>query len=395
MRCAFLAVTLAGVMAVSLASEDAFGACCYFSAIGQDVNQPAQKAFITWDPAEEIESFTVQPKFEGDARNFGMVVPTPSRPRLYEMPREFFKELAVFTILRPMPLDKYKRILRGRAKAYGVRGAFGTRRDRVRVIESGVVGTLDYKIVVAERSSDLYEWLKDNKYSYAGDEATLDHYIRQKWYFTVMKIDPMQQKRRRDGAYTGEVTPTRFTFATAKPIYPLRITQISVKRQTEVLLYVQAPYKVDMPGKWSYEPSWTQMWHQASKFAVPKKLTRQEKAWQPIAEKALPDLQQLILRQRRANPRWQPARLEWAKKLTSKDMGMIAGTYKFDRQADAQAIRQLRLLQGHLRLGRWVTKCRKVFLKEEMSGDIEFVRATVGGRPDEMEYVYALPTSPP
>ena len=31
-------------------------ACCYFSAKDKDVLQPAQKAFITWDPAEEVES---------------------------------------------------------------------------------------------------------------------------------------------------------------------------------------------------------------------------------------------------------------------------------------------------------------------------------------------------
>jgi hypothetical protein len=40
-------------------------ACCYFSAKNADILQPAQKAFLTWDPAEKIETFTVQPKFEG------------------------------------------------------------------------------------------------------------------------------------------------------------------------------------------------------------------------------------------------------------------------------------------------------------------------------------------
>src|SRR4051794_30781896 len=75
-------------------------ACCYFAAKDKDVTQPAQKAFITWSPQENVESFTVQPKFEGNAQDFGMVVPTPGRPKLDEMPRDFFKELAVFTILK-------------------------------------------------------------------------------------------------------------------------------------------------------------------------------------------------------------------------------------------------------------------------------------------------------
>src|SRR4051812_28226213 len=75
-------------------------ACCYFSAKDKDILQPAQKAFLTWDPVEKVETFTVQPKFEGNAVDFGMVIPTPSRPKLDEMPRDFFKALAVFTILK-------------------------------------------------------------------------------------------------------------------------------------------------------------------------------------------------------------------------------------------------------------------------------------------------------
>ena len=55
-------------------------ACCYFSAKNADILQPAQKAFLSWDPAEKVETFTVQPKFEGNELDFGLVIPTPSRP---------------------------------------------------------------------------------------------------------------------------------------------------------------------------------------------------------------------------------------------------------------------------------------------------------------------------
>src|SRR6478672_2365622 len=75
-------------------------ACCYFSAKNTDILQPAQKVFLTWDPQEKIETFTVQPKFEGNALDFGMVIPTPSQPKLHEMPRDFFKHLAVWSIMK-------------------------------------------------------------------------------------------------------------------------------------------------------------------------------------------------------------------------------------------------------------------------------------------------------
>src|SRR5215813_8808928 len=83
-------------------------ACCYFSAKNADILQPAQKVFITWDPVKGEESFTVQPKFEGNARDFGMVIPTPSQPKLHEMPRDFFKELAIFSILKRRELPQSK-----------------------------------------------------------------------------------------------------------------------------------------------------------------------------------------------------------------------------------------------------------------------------------------------
>src|SRR5215470_4963304 len=89
-----LAVTAA------LMPSSAEAACCYFSAQNADILQPAQKVFISWDPVKQMESFTVQPKFEGNALDFGMVIPTPDKPKLDEMPRDFFKHLAVYSIMK-------------------------------------------------------------------------------------------------------------------------------------------------------------------------------------------------------------------------------------------------------------------------------------------------------
>ena len=50
----------------------------------------------------------MQPKFEGNALDFGMVIPTPSRPKLHEMPRDFFKHLAVYTILKKREFPQSK-----------------------------------------------------------------------------------------------------------------------------------------------------------------------------------------------------------------------------------------------------------------------------------------------
>src|SRR5262247_907502 len=103
-----LGVTAAvGLLALALAPS-AQSACCYFAAKDKDILQPAQKAFITWDPVEKVETFTVQPKFEGNAADFGMVIPTPTRPKLHEMPKDFFKNLALYSILKKREFPQSK-----------------------------------------------------------------------------------------------------------------------------------------------------------------------------------------------------------------------------------------------------------------------------------------------
>jgi hypothetical protein len=460
-----LVPAVAGALAlVGLTPRPSDSACCYFAAKDKDILQPAQKVFLTWEPVEKVESFTVQPKFEGNAADFGMVIPIPSKPRLDEMPRDFFKELALYTLLkkREQPQSKLLPVpLPPRAAA----GAFGNDKDgkaegkkresTVKVLEAGVVGNLDYKIIEAGRADDLFSWLKENKYSYSGDEATLDFYIKKKWLFTVMKIDTMQMKKNPDGTFAGEVTPTRFQFTSDQLIYPLKITQISVKDKTEALFYVQAPFKTDLPGDLTYQYQWIPMlqnargWYAKGIFGsheLPGKADDWLKATKDTAPALLKRGQDLgfnFVSGQRPQPN-QDGRiattLEWAKKLTGDDIGLLKGTVAFSekmpdpdegytqadlkdnakaeavykvirerlekyhkerpggylvREAPADEVKQLKVLVGHLKEGQFLTKFRKTFTKGEMNEDLLIVPAKLGEAEDRSEYEEILPTSPP
>src|SRR6185295_9867493 len=149
--------------------------------------------------------FTVQPKFEGNAVDFRMVIPTPSKPKLDEMPRDFVKDLAIYTILMPLPEPLYgyeREKLKEEAEDKNEGGKPGDGGGHgVKVLEAGVVGSLDYKIITAEEANGLFDWVKENKYVYSGDTGTLDFYIQKRWIFTVMKIDPKQMKKDAKGNY--------------------------------------------------------------------------------------------------------------------------------------------------------------------------------------------------
>jgi Uncharacterized protein conserved in bacteria (DUF2330) len=438
-------------------------ACCYFSAKNADILQPAQKAFLTWDPDEKMETFTVQPKFEGNALDFGMVIPTPSQPKLHEMPRDLFKHLAVYTIMKrrqsphskllPYPgadgafLGRSGAVMQGLAPGGMLRPE--SRVPAIKVLETGVVGSLDYKIIEAGRADDLYKWLKDNNYTYSGDEAMLGFYVQKKWIFTVMKIDTMQMKRNKDGTFAGEVTPTRFQFASEKLVYPLKITQISVKDKTEALFYVQAPTKVDLKGDFSYQMTWVPML-QAATGCTPGGIQGGGEQWVKAFGPQVPallarvrDLGFNFVPGQRPQPGKDgciPTTMEWSRKLTAKDVAVIKGEapycekvpnvdegftqadlkdpqkaqaiYKviqgrldkcskdrpigyLVREAPAEDVRGLQQLAGHVREGGFITKFRKIFLRSEMNDDLEIVPARYGDAEDSSEYEELLPVSPP
>src|SRR5262245_12687844 len=446
-----------------LAPATSQAACCYFSAKNADILQPAQKVFITWNPDEKIETFTVQPKFEGNALDFGMVIPTPSQPKLNEMPRDFFKHLAVYTIMKKREMPR-SLILPRPSKGFGggaAKGGFGKKggsdakeadpesKPSVVVLEAGVVGSLDYKIIEATKADDLFTWLKDNKYSYSGDEATLNHYIQKKWLFTVMKIDTMQMKRNKDGSFNGEVTPTRFQFASEKLVYPLKITQISVRERTEALFYVQAPHKVDLPGDLTYQYTWVPML-QAASGCTPGGLPGRGGQWLDAFKGQIPALLQRaaaldyrFVAGQRSQPNKKghiPTTMEWARKLSEDDIKVLQGKAPYSekvpdvdegftaadlkdpkraqavikviqarlqkaqqerpigflvREAPQDDVRALQQLAGHLQAGLFITKFRKIFARDEMNDDLLIVPARHNDADDDSEYEEILPTAPP
>ncbi|MCE9584282.1 MAG: DUF2330 domain-containing protein [Planctomycetes bacterium] len=313
------------LVARTFPSRPAEAACCYFAAQEKDINQPGQKAFVTWDAERKLESFTVQPRFEGNAMDFGMVIPTPSQPKLDEMPRDFFKDLAIYTILMPLPQAIWINLQSGDENegAYvkgfdpEVRGdprARPRKEDRgVTVLEAGVVGSLDYKIIVAEQAGGLYDWLQENKYVYSGDKGTLDFYIQKKWFFTVMKIDSKQMKKDKSGNYLGEITPTRFTFASDACVYPLKITQLSVKDKTDALFYVQSSTEMDLKDDFSWMHSYRVMWLTymlgCSANAEQQAELQERSGW--------------IEARMRKDPKFETTKLEWARKLGEEDLAVL------------------------------------------------------------------------
>jgi hypothetical protein len=259
----------------------------------------------------------------------------------------------------------------------------------------------------------------------------------------------VQMKKNKDGSYAGDVTPTRFQFASEKLCYPLKITQISVKDKTEALFYVQAPHKVDLQGDMSWQLTWVPML-QAASGCTPGGLPGNGAQWLTAINNQIPGI---LNKGRELGFNFQPGQrptpnakgripttMEWARKLTAADLEILAGKAPYSevvpnvdegfteadvkdpkrapaifkviqarlakaqqerpfgyavRHAPSDDVRALQALAGYLQTGSFITKFRKIFLRDEMNDDLEIVAARVGDQNDTSEYQEILPTSPP
>src|SRR5439155_12653188 len=126
-----------------------------------------------------------------------------------------------------------------------------------------------------------------------------------------------------------------------KLVYPLRITQISVKDKTEALFYVQAPFKIDLPGDQSYQYQWVPML-QAASGCTPAGLPGKGDDWLKAVEGRIPALlrhgQELgfaFVAGQRPKPNKQgrtPTTMEWAKRLTPADILMLQGQLPYSEK---------------------------------------------------------------
>lgn len=136
-------------------------------------------------------------------------------------------------------------------------GPFGCASDNASV----VVGVSElvsfelenYKIHVlsADSSNNLQIWLNNNGYKFSPQDTTvLQYYINKGWYFNAVKMIMPNTTSGTGGGTPKRPNPLQMTFNTDKPVYPLYISSVSSRDDspTEILLYVFAPYRVEVDG---------------------------------------------------------------------------------------------------------------------------------------------------
>jgi hypothetical protein len=144
----------------------------------------ATEVFISYE--DGVQTLVLKPEWQGNAKEFGIVYPTPGKPEVTEGPTDLFWQLEEATnpfVVPNIMLDDSDMIM--------MAGAESVEEKTVTVVEEKQVGEYAVTVLTATDADDLVEWLEDNDYNYSKDDADkVAYYVEQTgFYFVALKVD--------------------------------------------------------------------------------------------------------------------------------------------------------------------------------------------------------------
>jgi hypothetical protein len=211
-RCVILAGLVAAVPGL---------ACAPVPGAGQFVRVAAEEAIIIWDQGARREHFIRRASFDTNAKHFGFLVPTPSKPEIGESDDDAFDFLARLTA---------QAVVRHEITGDGPRAAATVAPDAVTVLEEKRVAGLDAVVLEADEAGALDAWLK--QHGYPSSPALVEWYapyVAAKWKITAFKMAAGSPR-----VFSAAV---RMSFQTEKPFFPYRepATQRAVGEEPRLL----------------------------------------------------------------------------------------------------------------------------------------------------------------
>lgn len=214
--------------------------------------ETGQTAAIFYESDTQTETLVVGMAYQGTAKEFAWIIPTPGKPEVERGSRTLFSEISDLIY----PDQDYD---------YGYTGSlqveeFSDVGSGVTVVEEKQVDYYDVTVLEATSSEDLLTWLNDNGYTYPKEKQyILNDYVSAKWYFTAMKINDASLDRSvGEALHTGQAVPVQLTFTTANLVYPLRISAVTDDTSTyqSITLYIFDDHKVEASGFYEDYADW-------------------------------------------------------------------------------------------------------------------------------------------
>jgi hypothetical protein len=227
-------------------SIDLFADGCFFYDIenlGNSAESPNQRALIIHDG--EMETLVLQVKYSGTVENFAWIIPLPSLPEgnlITTANDSIFKKLHDWTqpkVYRTSGQGYWDGETRG--NDFEVSPA----NPEVQIWEKLQVGPYEVYLLSGSSSIALVDWLAANGYNFPEKaNSIIDFYIQKNWYFAAIRVHVNPTLSKENSTYQAGLPGIKITFRTAKPIFPLRISELTSARENEIELYVAASHRM-------------------------------------------------------------------------------------------------------------------------------------------------------
>ncbi len=204
--------------------------------------ETGQTAALFYEADTQTETLVVGMSYQGTAKDFAWIIPTPSQPEVERGSRTLFSAIDDL-----MYGDDYYDYSPGYST--GILSEESAADTGVTVVAEKQVDYYDVTVLEATSSQDLLTWLNDNGYQFPKKKQyILNDYIAAGWYFTAMKINAESiDSTVAEALHTGQAVPVQLTFSTANLVYPLRISAVTDDMATyqSIDLYIFSDHKVE------------------------------------------------------------------------------------------------------------------------------------------------------
>ena len=240
----------AGVALVAISAQVAAGpaaAFCGFYVAQADSKlfNKSSKVVLTRDGQET--AITMASDYEGDAKEFALVVPVPTfieRKQIGVVDMKTIDHIDAYSAPRLVeyndedpcspPLPSPPMAMAAASAGPVMLSALAVPHHGVTVEANYDVGEYDVLILSAKESDGLVSWLTENGYKIpAGASSVLGSYIKQNMHFFVAKVNLDRMKL--IGA--GYLRPLQVRYQTAKFMLPLRLGTVNANGPQDLIVY--------------------------------------------------------------------------------------------------------------------------------------------------------------
>jgi Uncharacterized protein conserved in bacteria (DUF2330) len=217
------------------------------SAMSMPIWRPGGEMYQTEDNTKVLlmqrkntETLVFGPSWQASTKDFGLIIPVPSKPTITEAPEYIFDELESLTNQNRYWIYPMMKTLEA-APAYVGNG--------VTVVEKRDVGKYTATVLAATDAAGLTAWLTSNGYA-LGEYNTdnIKYYIDKKgFYFVALKVNTENiTASSSEGGYIGRLNPLAISFESAKPYLPTRSLHSDKKvLNFTIFTLTDRPYYID------------------------------------------------------------------------------------------------------------------------------------------------------